>query len=136
VIGYNSVRTTCPFCGIGCNFFLEALDGKLIGLRPDQEHPVSKGQLCVKGWNAHEFVRSEDRLTTPLIREGDSFREASWDEALNLIVERFKAAMAQGGGKSVSVTASAKLTNEENYLLNKFARAVLDTNNIDHCARL
>ena len=88
-----------------------------------------------KGWNAAAFVDHPDRLTTPLIREGAGFREASWDEALGLVAERLGAARA-AGPQAVGVLSSARISNESNYLLQKLARGVLKTNSIDHCARL
>jgi len=131
-MNYDNVHTTCPYCGAGCRFFLQVLDGDIIGLLPDRSHPVSQGKLCIKGWNAHEFVTSKDRLTKPLIRKGGGFRETSWDEALEVIARRLK----EYPPDAVGVLASAKCTNEENYLMQKFARVVLGTNNVDHCARL
>jgi len=92
--------------------------------------------LCIKGWNAHSFVQHPDRLKTPLIRDKDDFREASWDEALDMIAKKLKSIKNKHGSDSIGVLTSAKCTNEENYLLQKFARVVIGTNNIDHCARL
>jgi formate dehydrogenase alpha subunit len=131
---YNNVLTTCPYCGAGCNFYLQVLDGELIGVLPCKSHEISQGKLCIKGWTAHEFVFSKDRLTKPLIKRGGKFVESSWDEALNLIVKKFKEYLANPD--VFGVLSSAKCTNEENYLMMKFARAVLGTNNVDHCARL
>ena len=103
---------------------------------PDQTHPISEGKLCIKGWNAHEHVANPDRLTAPLIRKGEKFEEASWEEALSLISSRLMEIKKQHGPDSLAFLSSAKCTNEENYLLMKFARSVIGTNNIDHCARL
>jgi predicted molibdopterin-dependent oxidoreductase YjgC len=99
---------------------------------------VAQGGLCIKGWNAHAFVGHEDRVKTPLIRDpGDSeFRQATWDEALDLVAQKLDAIKAEHGPDAIGVLASAKCTNEENYLLQKFTRAVIGTNNVDHCARL
>ena len=129
---YANTFSVCPYCGTGCGFYLQTLDGELIGLRPAPSHPVSQGKLCIKGWQAHEFVTSPDRLKKPLIRKSGELKEASWDEALGLVAEKLKAA----GPEHVAVLSSAKCTNEENYLLQKFARVALKTNSIDHCARL
>jgi predicted molibdopterin-dependent oxidoreductase YjgC len=109
-----------------------------VGTLPVKGHPVSDGRLCVKGWNAHDFVYHPDRLTTPLIRDqkGGELREAGWDEALDLVAHRLNRIKGQHGPDAVGFLASAKCTNEENYLLQKLARAVVGTNNIDHCARL
>jgi len=133
---YNNVLTVCPYCGAGCNLYLQVLDGELIGVLPDKLHVVSQGKLCVKGWNAHEFVYNKDRLTKPLLRRDGTFVEISWDKALEIIAEKFKEYIKSYGPDSIGVLSSAKCTNEENYLMMKFARAVLGTNNVDHCARL
>ena len=94
------------------------------------------GSLCVKGRFGFDFIASPDRLTRPLIKENGSFREASWDEALGLVARRFGEIKAAAGPDSIGVLTSARITNEENYIAQKFTRAVLQTNNIDHCARL
>jgi predicted molibdopterin-dependent oxidoreductase YjgC len=115
---------------------LQVLDGRVVGTLPVKGHPVSQGSLCIKGWNAHGFVHHPDRLTKPLIRDNGDFREASWDEAYDLIAGKLSALREDPGPDSIAVLSSAKCTNEENYLLQKFTRAVLGTNNVDHCARL
>ena len=133
---YQNVQTICPYCGCGCALNLELIDGEIVGVLPVNDHPVGQGALCIKGWNAHTFIQHEDRLKSPLIRENGSFREASWDEALELVADKLGSIKADHGSDSIGVLASAKCTNEENYLLQKFTRAVIGTNNIDHCARL
>jgi predicted molibdopterin-dependent oxidoreductase YjgC len=133
---YKNVQTICPFCGCGCGLNLEVIDGEIVGVLPVNDHPVGRGSLCIKGWNAHSFVGHPDRLKTPLIREGDDFREASWDEALNLVAKKLKSIKSKHGPDAIGVLTSAKCTNEENYLLQKFARVVIGTNSVDHCARL
>ncbi len=133
---YQNVLTTCVYCGAGCGLYIQVLDGEIVGVLPVKEHPISRGQLCIKGWNATGFVHHPERLKTPLIREGDGFREATWDEALDLVAERLASIRDESGPDAIGFLASAKCTNEENYLLQKFARAVIKTNNIDHCARL
>jgi predicted molibdopterin-dependent oxidoreductase YjgC len=133
---YRNVLTTCPYCGTGCGLYLQVLDGKVVGTLPVKGHPVSEGTLCIKGWNAHGFIHHPDRLTEPLIKEKGEFRKASWEDAYDLIVDKFSFFREKFGPDSLAVLSSAKCTNEENYLLQKFARAVLGTNNIDHCARL
>jgi formate dehydrogenase alpha subunit len=132
----KKVLTTCEFCGCGCNFYLGVEDNTITGVYPDPSHPVSQGTLCIKGWQGHEFVQSPDRLKTPLLREGDQLREASWDEAYGVIVDKLNQIRREYGNDSIGVLTSAKCTNEENFLLQKFARVVIGTNNIDHCARL
>jgi formate dehydrogenase major subunit/formate dehydrogenase alpha subunit len=111
-------------------------DNTLVGVEPSSEHVVAKGQLCVKGWNAYHFVNHPDRLTQPLIRKNGKMEPASWDEALELVVSKFKETQKAYGNDSVAFFSSAKTTNEENYLMMKLARAVFKTNNVDHCARL
>jgi len=135
-VEYKNVLTTCPYCGCGCNFYLQVLDGKLIGILPCKSHPVSQGKLCIKGLNAGDFVTSKDRLTKPLIKRNGKFTDISWDEALFLVAKKLKEYKESYGPDSIAVLSSAKCTNEENYLMMKFARAVLGTNNVDHCARL
>ena len=133
---YKNILTTCIYCGCGCGLYFEVLDGEIVGVLPDKEHPISRGSLCIKGWNVGAFVNHPDRLKTPLIRKGTKLEEATWDEALALVAEKIGAARDESGPDSVGFLASAKCTNEENYVLQKFARAVIKTNNVDHCARL
>jgi formate dehydrogenase alpha subunit len=115
---------------------LEVLDGKLVGTLPSKTNPMNQGKLCIKGWNAHEFVHSPQRLTAPMMRKNGELKEVSWDEALDFAATRLRAIKDVHGGDSVAFLASAKCTNEENYLLQKLCRAGFGTNNIDHCARL
>jgi len=133
---YQNILTTCIYCGAGCGIYLQVLDGEIMGVLPAREHPVSRGSLCIKGWNAASFVAHPERLKAPLIRRGDGFEEATWDQALTLVAEKLAAIRGQSGPDSLGFLASAKCTNEENYLFQKFARAVIGTNNVDHCARL
>ncbi|MBA7560268.1 Formate dehydrogenase H [subsurface metagenome] len=130
------VPTTCPYCGAGCGMLLVVKDGSVIDTQPWSRHPISRGELCIKGWNAHQFIHHRDRLQKPQIKENNRFREATWEEALQLVANRFKQIKKEMGPDSLAVLASAKGTNEENYVAQKFTRAVLGTNNIDHCARL
>jgi predicted molibdopterin-dependent oxidoreductase YjgC len=137
-VEYKNVLTTCIYCGCGCGMYLQVLDGKVVGTLPAKGHAISEGRLCIKGWNAHDFVYHPDRLTTPLIRDkkGGALREATWDEALDLVVSRLAKIAAEHGPDATGFLASAKCTNEENYLLQKLARGLIGTNNVDHCARL
>jgi predicted molibdopterin-dependent oxidoreductase YjgC len=137
-VEYRNVLTTCPYCGCGCGLHLEVLDGKVVGTLPAKGHPISEGKLCIKGWNAHSFVHHADRLAVPQIRDrkGGPLREATWDEALDLVARRLNGIRAESGPDSIGFLTSAKCTNEENYLLQKLARSVVGTNNVDHCARL
>ena len=133
---YRTVLTICPFCGCGCGMYLEVLDGEVIGVLPSMDHPINEGALCIKGWNAHEAISSEKRLKKPLIKKMDEFTEAGWDEAIKHTAAELGRIRDKHGADSLAVLTSAKCTNEENFLLMKFTRAVLGTNNIDHCARL
>jgi len=132
----NTTRTICPYCGVGCGLILETRGQSIIGVLGDHDSPVNKGRTCVKGRFGYDFVNHPDRLITPLIKRGDELVEASWDEALDLVADRLASIKEKYGGDSIAVLSSAKCTNEENYLLQKFTRAVLETNNVDHCARL
>jgi len=127
--------TTCPYCGCGCGFNLVSVDGKLEGVEPWKRNPVNEGKLCPKGNFSYEFVHRDDRLTTPLIKEGGEFREASWDEALDLVASKLTE-LKDANPESLAFLSSARCTNEENYLLQKLVRTVIGTHNIDHCARL
>jgi predicted molibdopterin-dependent oxidoreductase YjgC len=112
-------------------------DNEVIGVAPMADHPVSQGKLCVKGWNGYSFVNHPDRLKQPLLRQADgTFREAAWESAIENTVEELKRIIYEYGPDSIGVLTSARCTNEENYLMVKFARAVLRTSNVDHCARL
>ncbi len=136
MIDYRNVPTTCPFCGVGCGINLQVLDGEVMDVLPDKANPVSQGALCIKGWNAHAFIYHPERLTQPLVRRGGRLTPVSWDEALDLVAHRLTEIREQHGPSSIAFLSSAKATNEENYTFQKFARAVIGTNNIDHCARL
>jgi predicted molibdopterin-dependent oxidoreductase YjgC len=111
-------------------------DGKLADTLPMKTHPVNHGKLCIKGWNLHEHVVSEKRLKTHMIKKNGVLQEATWDEAIRMAADKLKEIVQAHGPDSVGVLASAKVTNEENYLIQKFSRAVVGTNNVDHCARL
>lgn len=132
----KDILTTCVYCGCGCGLYLHEEHGRVTGAAPSRNHPVSRGNLCVKGWNIHQFIHHPDRLTTPLIRKNDQLTPASWEEAIAFTAARLTTIRDQTKHQGIGVLASAKCTNEENYLLQKFTRAVLKTNNIDHCARL
>ena len=129
------VRTTCPFCGTGCNFDLAVKDKKVIGVLSNPDSPVNGRSLCIKGRFGWDFIYNENRLTTPLIKKDGKFEQASWDEAYDLIAKRLNEIKAQYGPDSFAALSSARCTNEENYLVQKFTRAGMGTNNVDHCAR-
>jgi len=132
----DMVLTTCPFCGTGCNFYLQVDEGKIVDVIPCRSHPISEGELCILGRNAYDFVQKPDRLTKPLIRKDGEFIEVSWAEAYRTIAEGLAKIKQENGPDALAVLSSAKCTNEENYLIMKFTRTVLKTNNVDHCARL
>lgn len=129
------VTTTCPLCGTGCNFDLNVNDGKVVGVSTNPEAVVNKRTLCVKGRYHSDLVQHPDRLTAPLIRRNGSFERATWDEALNLVADNFRRIKDSDGPDAVAALSSARCTNEENWLMQKFMRGVLGTNNVDHCAR-
>ncbi len=133
---YQSVLTTCTYCGCGCGLNLQVLDGQIVQTLPSKTSPVNEGKLCVKGWYIHEFVQHPNRLTKPLVRKNGALEETSWEEALDYAAARMREIKEKNGPDSFAFLASAKCTNEDNYLLQKFARAVIGTNNVDHCARL
>jgi predicted molibdopterin-dependent oxidoreductase YjgC len=133
----DKVVTTCGYCGVGCQLELNVKDGQVVKVTSNHEIPgPNKGSLCVKGRFGYDFIHHPDRLTTPLIKEKGKFRKASWNEALKLVADQFDKTKQKYGADSLGFMTSARCTNEENYLLNKFARAVIGTNNVDHCARL
>jgi len=135
-MGPNFIKTICPYCGTGCGLLIEVRDGVAVATRPDREHPVSRGSLCIKGWSAHEFIHHPDRLTAPLLRKGDTFQKIPWDEAIPMAASKLRETAAQYGGDAIGGLSSAKCTNEENYLFQKLIRTAFKTNNVDHCARL
>ena len=130
------IPSTCSYCGCGCGVLFQVMDGKLVDTLPMKTHPVNEGKLCIKGWNLHEHVVSDKRLNSPMLKKNGQLQEASWDEAILTTANKLKTIIQEHGPDSVGVLASAKVTNEENYLVQKFARAVVGTNNVDHCARL
>jgi formate dehydrogenase alpha subunit len=145
----KEVKTICPYCGVGCSLYLGVRDNKIVSVRGDSDGPANKGSLCVKGRWGYDFINHPERLTTPLIRMPsvgreaahngkvqEIFREASWDEALELAANRLLELKKSYGPDSIAAISSAKCTNEDNYAMQKFVRAVIGTNNIDHCARL
>lgn len=132
----KKVQTTCPYCGVGCQIELNIKDNKIIRVYGVKDGPDNKGHLCVKGRFGLDYVQHPDRLTTPLIKCDGEFEEASWDEALDLVATRFGELKERYGSDALAGLSSAKCTNEENYLFQKFIRACIGTNNVDHCARL
>ncbi len=145
----TKVKTTCTYCGVGCQFDLNVKDGKVIGVTSNPDAPVNGMALCVKGRYGYDFIHHPDRLTRPKVRRylleggqkslhsaGWEWVETDWDTALMLTANKLRATRDTTGADSVGFLTSAKCLNEENYLMNKLARQVVGTNNIDHCARL
>jgi formate dehydrogenase major subunit len=128
----REVKTTCTYCGVGCGIYLGVRGSKVISSRGDPHHPLSKGNLCVKGRYAFKFINNPDRLTTPLIKKNGDFVEASWDEALEFAAEKLS---GYREGYSFAAISSARCTNEDNYLLQKFTRVMMGNNNVDNSAR-
>jgi len=132
----NKVQTTCSYCGVGCQIYLHVKDGRVVKVTGVEDLGPNYGSLCVKGRFGYDFIHDSNRLKTPLIRDNGAFREASWDEALNLVSENLQRIKRESGPDAIGVFSSARITNEENYLAQKITRAVIGTNNVDHCARL
>jgi formate dehydrogenase major subunit/formate dehydrogenase alpha subunit len=145
----KKVTTTCTYCGVGCQFDLLVKNNKVIGVSSNPNAPVNGMALCVKGRYGYDFIHHPDRLLKPRVRKylleggkkefggkGWEWVETDWDTAINLAVDNLRLTRDKYGADSIGVLTSAKCTNEENYLMNKLARQVIGTNNIDHCARL
>lgn len=131
------VRTTCPYCGVGCVIDLHIKDNQIVNVTSEIGKHVNRGNLCVKGKFGMDFVGSPKRLKSPMIKTKEGkFKSVSWKKALGIISDKLTAIKEKYGPDSIGVLSSAKCTNEENFLMSKFARAVIGTNNIDHCARL
>jgi len=129
--------TICPYCGVGCRLELKVSEDRIISATPDRESPVNRGHACVKGhFGLEDIVHHPDRLTTPLIRRGGKLEEASWEDALDLVAKRFAEIKNKYGPASLGALSSSRCTNEENYLVQKLARAAFGTNNVDNCARV
>ncbi len=128
--------TVCPYCGVGCEMKLHTKNNEVIGVTANTGRGVNGGNLCVKGRFGFGFVNHPDRLKTPLVKKNGKFTEASWEEALQVVAKNISRIKEKYGTDALAALSSAKCTNEENYLMQKFMRAVIGTNNIDHCARL
>ena len=129
-------RTTCPYCGTGCEMNVGTRDDRVVQVRPVLDAPVNYGHLCVKGRYAFDFIDAGDRVIEPMVRENGEWREVSWEAAIAFTAERLKSIAETNGVESIGVLGSARATNEENYLTQKFTRVVLGTNNVDCCARV
>jgi predicted molibdopterin-dependent oxidoreductase YjgC len=131
----KKVRTTCTYCGVGCQIALHVKDNRVVKVTGLDVAP-NHGKLCVKGRFGYHFISSPERLTHPLIRKNGKLEEATWDEALDLVGDQLSQIRNRHGADSIGFLSSARVSNEENYLVQKLARAVVKTNNVDHCARL
>jgi len=131
----RKVRTTCPYCGVGCQINLHVRDEQIVRVSGVDGAQPNQGFLCVKGRFGYDFIYSKERLTTPLIREGDGFREAGWDEALGLVAAKFKQIIEESGPDALAGVSCSRSINEDSYNMQKYFREVLGTNNIDNCAR-
>src|ERR1700748_3208723 len=132
----RTVTTTCGYCGVGCRLDAHVIGGRIQSISPAMDGPANEGHTCLKGLFAHQFTRSRDRLTSPLIREGDHFRVASWDEALQRIVSELTRIKDQYGPDAIAGLASSRATNEDCYAMQRLIRAAIGTNNIDNCSRV
>lgn len=128
----HEVKTVCSFCGCGCGLLLGVRANRIVSVRGDVTSLANKGRLCVKGRFGYKYINHPDRLTSPLVRKNGEFVEVGWDEALDLVAEN----LSENKEEKFAILTSAKATNEDNYIMQRFARAVMGTNNIDHCARL
>jgi predicted molibdopterin-dependent oxidoreductase YjgC len=131
----TKVRTTCPFCGVGCNFDLNVKNGKVVGVTPNPDSPVNGTSICVKGRYHVDMISNPDRLKKPLAKKNGEFVEISWDEALHTVTEKLKEIKAKYGPDAIAGLSSARCTNEENFLFQKMMRVAVGTNSVDHCAR-
>nr|WP_041121400.1 formate dehydrogenase subunit alpha [Jeotgalibacillus alimentarius] len=131
----KKTKTVCTYCGVGCSFDIWTKDRKILKVEPSVDAPANGISTCVKGKFGWDFVNSDARITKPLIREGDAFREAEWDEALNLVASKMKEHKEKSGADSMAFISSSKCTNEESYVMQKLARGVIGTNNVDNCSR-
>ncbi len=129
------VRTVCPYCGVGCNVIVFTDGNRIINVVPSKRKDINYGSLCIKGWKGFGYVNSKKRLKNPLKRKENGFVEISWDEAIDIVVKNLSEIKEKYGPDSIAFQASAKCTNEDNYLMQKLARQVFGTNNVDHCAR-
>jgi predicted molibdopterin-dependent oxidoreductase YjgC len=131
----NFVKTICGYCGTGCGLVLEVKDNRIMKIRGDKDAPVNKGQTCVKGAFAYEYVHSNNRLINPLIRKAGQLVVATWDEAYEYIADKLSSIRDTWGPNAISMFACARTTNESNYVTQKFMRTVIGSNNIDGCNR-
>lgn len=131
----EKIRTTCPYCGVGCQQLLHVKNDRIVKVTGVEDAEPNQGRLCVKGRYGFDFIYSNERLKTPLIRENGRFREASFEEAIGLVVKKFRQIIAESGPDAIAGVSSSRSINEDSYQMQKLFRAVIGTNNIDNCAR-
>ena len=131
----TKVRTTCPYCGVGCQQELHMKGDQIVRIKGVEGAKPNDGHLCVKGRYGYDFIYSKERLTSPLIKKNGKFEEASWDEALDLVANKFKDIIKESGPDAIAGVSCARSINEDSFYMQKLFRSVIGTNNIDHCAR-
>ena len=127
----REVKTVCPYCGVGCNLYLGVRGDQIVSVRGDHNNSVNMGNLCVKGRFGYQFINHPDRLKKPLIKQNNEFVEVEWNEALDYVAEK----LSKYKGDNFAAISSARCPNEDNYMVQKFTRAVMGSNNVDNCAR-
>lgn len=132
----STITTTCGYCGVGCRLEAHVREGRVVAISPADDGPANRGHTCLKGRFAHQFGRHRQRLTTPLIREGDDFREATWEEALDRVVSELQRVKAAHGPDAIGGLACSRATNEDCFAMSRMMRAAIGTNNIDNCSRV
>jgi len=132
----KTVKSVCPYCGVGCGIELQVKDGKIIKVLAQKDHPINSGKLCIKGANLEKIINSPKRLKYPMIKTKNGFKRISWSKAFDIISKKIKEIKKTYGDSSIGIITSTKCTNEESYLIQKFARVVLGNNNIDNATRL
>ncbi|AEV98647.1 formate dehydrogenase subunit alpha [Niastella koreensis] len=132
----KTVRSVCAYCGVGCEIDVGVKDDKIVGIHPMQNAPVNKGHLCVKGRYAWEYVYANDRITQPMIRRQHHWENVTWKQAIDYCAQKLISMVSEHGPDSIGMIGSARATNEDNYCIQKFARTVIGTNNVDNCARV
>lgn len=135
MVAATQVRTICGYCGTGCGLIVEVQDNKIVKIRGDKEAPVNKGQTCIKGAFAFQYVHAKERLHSPLIRKAGRLVETTWEEAYQFIVNKLQTIKEQFGPNAISMFACARTTNESNYITQKFMRTAIGSNHIDGCNR-
>lgn len=131
----SQIKTVCGYCGTGCGLILDVVDNTIVKIRGDKEAPVNKGQTCVKGAFAYQYVHAPKRLNTPMIRKAGELVKVTWDEAYHYIASRLSEIKKEFGEDSISMFACARTTNESNFITQKFMRTAIGSNNIDGCNR-